>query len=331
MESYRLMKLFLLPTVLVVMMVTAVYPQSFMSDSLSGLPSLPGLFGNGLKCSDGKSALSPLIFYIGWGDDRNGTSFGEGATGLPLGGTSDPRNWHYPNRGWWLGLSEQVQLRDRVGLGLSGWYLLPSNQTAEERAGSGGKSWELNNKWYWLDANLNIDLGIVTLLGGVRYDYNTTNLRNPFNVFGFNPSSNLTSDLTLDTFIPYLGFQYAYAGAQSYLMARAIGFPALIGTTKYQETNLTAVGDEAGRIEGSGKYGRSSFIEAFLEYSRIVSGFQIGIFARWTAINAQNIFDVGPGFPVNKPGQNSAEADFSVTRQNTTVGGNFNLAFNTPL
>jgi hypothetical protein len=319
----------LLTVVLIAVMGTSASAQGLFG----GLPSFGGIFDRNLDtCGPTKSACGPLTFYVGWGDDRIGTAFGESARDVSLGGTSNPRNWQYPNRGLWVGMTGATHIADRLGILLSGWYLVPSNRSAEEvaRNGGGGKSWETKNKWYWLEAALNVDFSAGSVVGGLRYDYNTTSFSNPFNVWGFNPSNAPEADFTFDTFIPFLGVQTGFSNSNGNLAVRVIGFPALFGTVKYQETNLAFAGPNFARIEGSGNYRNGYFLEVFAEYSRRMMGSgQIGVFGRWNAMHGESVFDLEGALPGSAP--STASTNLALDRQNWTFGANFSLEFNLPI
>ncbi|MBI4963749.1 MAG: hypothetical protein HY913_10785 [Desulfomonile tiedjei] len=309
---------------------TLVSAQGTFGMGLPGFPSFSGLLGERLGCGQEKTAFSSLKFYVGWGDDRIGNRFGESAADLPLGGTSDPRNWRHPNRGLWLGLADQLQFTERIGVLVSGWYLIPSNRNGEEQVTSSGfvrKTWETKNRWYWLEAALNVDVGMGSVVGGFRYDYNTASFKDPFNIVSLNQSDTPEADFTFENFIPFFGIQYSCAN----LTARVIGFPALFGTARYGETNLAFANPAIfSRIEGTGTYKNGYFFEAFLEYSRAVFGTgQIGAFGRYTAIHSQSTTDFEGALAGIIPP--TASTNLFLDRQNWTVGGSLRLDFSLPM
>jgi hypothetical protein len=305
---------------------------------LPGLPSFGGVFGNRTGCGEPAGpGFGPLVGYVGWMEGPRGTGFGADTDTLGLGGFHKVVQ-KYDNRGVWFGLANTITFSDRLAFLASGWYLVPSNTVSEEVFNDGdgtsplfGRDWNTNSQWWFVDGLFAFGpcCGPASFLVGLRYDYFTTRFQDPpFSQIAPPPAPPTPpppvpdeADLISQAWIPLIGVQVAYAGANYHLAVRAVGFPTALGTAKYNETILAT-----NRIEASGTYSRGSFLEVFAEYSRQFAGAEIGVFGRWNNLQANSDASVDL-----LPAGGSQTFRVGVTRISWTFGASFALNFNTPL
>jgi len=293
---------------------------------MQGIPSFGGLFGGASSCGEKLSGgLQGPRFYIGWMEDRQGASVSAGAQDAFLAGLGGVAQ-HYANRGLWLGLEQSVTLNQRLSVIGSGWYLVPSNSpSADVESGNFPPtdfSWKTQNKWWYVDGVVaaTVFRGM-SVLAGLRYDYFTTRIKNPSDGI-FVGNRGARGDVIAENWIPLVGTQASYGGPGCSLLFRAVGFPAVLGHVRYNET------DPFGpifRIDSSGTWRKGYFLELFAQYARNFGPGSIGLFGRWNMVEAQSTVDFNllPGF--------NSDFDLSLRRSSWTFGGSVSVAFNLPL
>lgn len=304
--------------------------------SLSGLPSFGAFWGNGSTCTPTEAGFGPFTFYAGWGSHRNGatTSFDVQQTG-----TDDLTSIinTYPIGGVWLGLAVQANPNNRIGLYADGWILIPSNRQADESYSiaaplTGSKTWRTSSDWWFVDGAVTYNpLSLGKLVAGFRYDRFATNLKNPRNFVGALGLSSDRGDVTINSYIPFVGVQVEQGTpGGSQVMFRIIGFPWLAGDVKFHDSigGFGAIIED--RIELSKGIGEGYFLEAFAEYSRPVFGNgRVGLFGRWNMTHGNadsvDITDVLGGFPL------TGKYQFAFDRLSWTLGGSFSMDFDLPL
>jgi hypothetical protein len=327
-----------LPVLLIITFVTSASAQGLFGEGLPGLPSFgDSLRGTGSCGETPCPPTGPLVFYVGWMEDRNGTCFDASADGTGVLGISHLSHC-YPNRGVWLGLGGSARLSDNVSFLAAGWYLIPSNADSREHYNDGiigpfpvsAQTWHTDTQWWWAEGILGFgpQCGPASLLLGLRYDVFTTRFKDPpfDRIAGVPDLIDDQGDVFSRAIIPLIGVQSSYDSSNSRLLARIIGFPSLFGWVKYNETVLVT-----SRVEGSGNYNGRGFLEVFAEYSRKWAGAEIGVFGRWNMLrgNGNLNLDVQGGFDgLGAAGQKYA---LSITRTSWTLGGSFSLAFDLPL
>ena len=274
------------------------------------------------------ASVGPLELYVGWMEDRQGSSFSVNNTGSIVGGIVSFKR-QFPLRGLWVGASESIKLSDNISIMASGWYLATSvtcsTETYTDLAQAAllfmRRNWDGNNKWWFVDGLL--CLGSPTglnLLVGARYDDFTTHFKNPYDIAGISSASTDTADVTSYGVIPLIGTQWAYYGADTNLVFRAVGVPALIGSLKYNETFGATM-----RAEARGDYNRGYFLEFFSEYTKRFGAGQVGVFGRYNLTNGSSNVDLAVS------GAGRTEYQLSLYRSSWTLGGVVTLGFNSPL
>lgn len=298
---------------------------------LPGMPSFGGAFGGAGGC--GEKPCAPVAgptLYVGWMEDRQGTSFTADTDGTSLANIVSI-NHRYPNRGLWLGLGQCIPLRERFSFIASGWYLVPSNDNSREIYNAPGvaeRTWDTDTQWWFADGLFGLGTpGGFSLLAGLRYDSFTTRFKNPVNAAGIGgalPSD--TADVVTENWIPLFGTQMDYSGSFGNLVVRAVGVPTLVGSAWYKQT--LGGGGIIQRIEAKGNYSGGYFLEFFTEYSKSFGPGSVGLFGRWNMAEGKAKLSVDGLIAAG--GLLARDFDLTLNRTSWTLGGSFSLAFNMP-
>jgi hypothetical protein len=304
---------------------------------LPGLPSFGGFGGGPSGCGGGKLCPSSnLEGYIGYMEDRDGTSINVDTDGPGIYAGLTGIRHKYTNKGVWFGLSDTVCLSDKLSFIASGWYLAPSKSNSREDytfAGQRvetfeGRTWDVDPQWWYVDGIFAIGSPCsgFTLLAGLRYDYMTVRFKKPTDATDnlglgiFAPGD--TADATSQGWIPLLGTQYACSSSMGNLVLRAVGVPTLVGNIKYKQT----IGGLEDRLEAKGTYNNGWFLEVFCEYSKSFGPGAVGIFGRWNGAQGNANLDLS----LNPTPGTSASYKLALHRNSWTFGGSFSLNFNMP-
>jgi hypothetical protein len=295
----------------------------------AGLPSFGGLFGGPARCGDSYAPGLPApTFYVGWGFGDKRTSWGVGAEGVGIIAITQI-NGRYDPKGVWLGVTIPLPLSERLSIIASGWYMIPgSSGDGFERYNDLSfvqREWSTRSEWWFADGLLAVSCGGgFSFLAGARYDYFTTNFRNP-TINALLGSAGDTADLISYNVIPLVGLQVAANGATGSGLIRAVGIPTLAGRVTYDET----IG--IGRLEGSGNWNNGWFFELFGEATvkAFTGNSSIGGFVRWNWAHGNANLDVDLGAAgLGFVGNDTYHLGFH--RSNITVGGSFKLDFSMP-
>ncbi len=209
---------------------------------LSGLPSMPSMFGGSGKCGDAASPGIAPAFYVGWGipQDRN-TSVSLTAQNL---GATNVRSIDikFPTNGLWLGAALPVSLTESSQCGGSsslsfvatGWYLFGGDTTADSWDNCNlapilqdANNWSAKHNWWFVDGALAYGWTGFAALVGLRYDNYTASLTSP-NTLGLFNGQHEASFLS-SAWIPFIGFQSAYTDTIQSLKIRMLGIPTIVG------------------------------------------------------------------------------------------------------
>ena len=299
--------------------------QAFLG---TGLLPFGGMFGSGggcNPCEEPFKMIVPPILYVGWNDDPRGVVWNENSSGAVTGFYQVSQGHRV--RGWWLGVTQQVNLSENLSILASGWYLFPLGTEAPEFYSEPGgattfqRVWSVKDEWWFVDGLAAFSPGYAggfALLAGLRYDYFYSKYDSPYNNFGF-PSSPLDeATIRSQAWIPLIGAQYAYNGPLSSLSMRFVGFPTLGGNFRGNEN----VGAGVSPGEGRGNYQGGYFLEFFGEASRNISGANIGVFVRWNDFHAH-----APSLSTTTLGIGSQTVDFDLDRHSWTAGGMVSVNF----
>jgi hypothetical protein len=316
-------------------MVSAQYSGAF---GLSGLPSMPSMFGGSSKCGERACpAFAPAV-YFGWGvpQDRNTSvsltaqnngAFNIGEVTIKL-----------PTNGFWLGAALPVSLGDNLSFVATGWYLFPGTPSANSNEDFNptphfylGNNWTPKFNWWFVDGAFAYTFGGpscggaagssgFSLLLGLRYDYYYVSISDPNNNLLFGGQE--AGDVTSNGWIPFVGFQTAYTDTVQSMKVRILGIPTILGNG---QVGLTTI--NGNRFEfTTANYNQGHFFEIFGEYTRKFFGAsQAGVFARWNTARATTS---GTGEILNANLQDTY--NFSLNRSSWTLGGLVTLDFNSP-
>jgi hypothetical protein len=131
--------------------------------------------------------------------------------------------------------------------------------------------------------------GSFQALGGFRWDYFSTKQTITFRDGGV-VTSTATNNLTIDSYLPYVGVGMSQLTSCSYFNARVIGFPVAPGNVKFQDSfrgtegGLTFLG--GGELKSTFK--NAYFIEAFAEYgAKLLGEFFVGGFGAYNILQGK--------------------------------------------
>jgi hypothetical protein len=313
------------------------HAQSLFNIWPGGMPAFGG--GPGACGPLGPRLFEPPTFYVGWMESlrRVSWSFADPNPGGLFGGK---HNWDVA--GLWLGLEQKINLTETCGVDLDGWVLIPSNrQGAELEAGlttqnvgsvapviitipvPGGRTWNTRSEWWYLDAAATCAFCTpLKALAGFRYEHFSVRFDNPSDINGIASSADSTADLTINSYLPFVGLQTSVGGPASNVCVRFIGFPWAPANVTHSETGLPLAGS---RIDSTGNWNRSYFWEIFAEYNRsVAANMGIGAFFRWNVLHGQTNLDAT--LPAG-----TISSDSAFDRNTMTFGGSFSLNFGSPL
>jgi len=312
-----IMALALAPT-----LVGAQYSGAF---GLSGLPSMPSMFGGSGSGNAALPGIAPA-FYVGWGipQDRN-TSVSLTAQNLGA-GTVRSVDIKFPTNGVWLGTALPVSLGDNLSFVATGWYLFGGDNHANSwdnyaiPAVQDLNDWSAKHNWWFVDGALAYGWTGFAALVGLRYDNYTASLTSPNNLGLFNGQQEVS--FLSSAWIPFVGVQSAYTDTVQSLKIRALGIPTIVG---YSYVGLTV--NPATRFEyNNPNYTAGHFFEVFGEYTRKFFGSsQAGVFLRWNSARATSS---GTGQILTTAFQDTY--NFSLNRSSWTLGALATLDFTTP-
>jgi len=304
-------------------LVSAQYSGAF---GLSGLPSMPSMFGGSSKCGEPVCpAFAPAV-YFGWGvpQDRN-TSVSLMAQNN---GAANVREItvKLPTNGFWLGTALPICLGENLSFVATGWYLFPGTPGGNSNEDVGAvrqylaNNWTTQFNWWFVDGAFAYGWQGFSALLGLRYDYYTVSISDPNNNALFGGQER--GDVTSNGWIPFVGFQSAYTDAVQSMKVRILGIPTIVGTG---QVALTTINGNRFEFDNS-NYTGGHFFEVFGEYTRKFFGAsQAGVFARWNTARATTS---GTGQILNIAANDTY--NFSLNRSSWTLGGLITLDFNSP-
>lgn len=295
------------------------------------LPGLPSLGGS--ACTPGHNADWSVAAKLGYLGYNKGLVFDRTAVGTVLGGSPECK-YQYPIEGLWAGVSVGAGRQrgsfvicdpaDSLCLSLGGSWLFASNKDAIETASvfpdsPAYRTWRPNTQWYTLYATVSrCAVSNFSLIGGFRYESFSTKFVDPSEVQGLRSDPTDEAELTLSSFIPYVGAVTRWGDVE----VGVLGFPYVPGTIGYRQTLAASV-----RYEGSGNYRNGYFLEAFAEWGRQMQAVHLSAFATYTLLHAVGEFDLSR----TEGGTETAPYAFGFDRQNWIAGGKAVIGFNSPL
>lgn len=289
---------------------------------ISGLPTFGNFFGSGAGCGDTKTpGLAPAV-YFGWMPKQE-NNVGISLDAQNIGAWNiQTANFRYSTSGFWLGGALPVQLSDNLSIIGTGWYLFPSDNSADltqsvfpaRQLTVYANNWDKKDIWWFLDGVLAWGNANFAALAGFRYDKFSTNFssgNDPFNL-----GQNI--DIISHAYIPLIGAQAGFKNSVSSANVRIIGFPTMTGDAR---ANFTLAA--ANRFEATGNYNGGHFLEIFAEYARqFMANGDLGVFLRFNS--ARTTSDVS-GDTTLAP--NTGDYLLSFNRNTWTFGGKVGLSF----
>jgi hypothetical protein len=288
--------------------------------------------------------FTPPVFYAGWMASAKNARFGfdNVSVGSLFGGQH-----RWPLAGVWFGLEEKVNVTPNCSLVLDGWLLVPTTRKGGEpeevtrsflvpigtsgtfatvtTTAIGGREWDTDPDWWYVDA-----MGICGcsrgfgLVGGFRYDHFSTRFKNPQDTIVIPSTPEDRADITVNAYLPYVGFQYNQGGPSGNINVRLIGFPYAPADVSHRETGEAGTGTI---VRSVGTFKDSYFLELFADANRNVFGSaSLGVFFRWNWLHGRaNLHsEVQPGH------QASTDDSAHFDRNTVTVGGSLTVPFATP-
>ena len=155
------------------------------------------------------------------------------------------------------------------------------------------------------------------VMAGFRYEHFSVRFDNPSDNFGIVSTTGDEADLTINSYLPFVGLQTTAGGPASNVCVRFIGFPWAPGDVTHSETGISGLGS---RIDSKGNWNRSYFWEIFAEYNRnVAANMGFGAFFRWNVLHGQTELSATP------PSGLAVSSDASFDRNTMTFGGSFSI------
>ncbi len=218
-----------------------------------------------------------------------------------------------------------------------GWsWLFPLKATSTEtyRLAPGmdhaERAWNTDVQWWSLQAALTYAVSpTLTTMLGIRYDNFMTNFKDPEDFVQIDSSPGDVADLTVSSFIPYLGVALTNlrpANGPLKIDAGLLGFPVILGSIKYRELFGSQINIGGGNIIGfpaENEFGAGYFIEAYSELTGEIYGVRLGGYAKFNALHATTGINLGAD-DGNIPRK---EMDANFDRRSWSFGGKASVDF----
>lgn len=314
---------------------------------------LPAVSWGGFRANSGLDRLSgnPADIasegwfkgYAGWMESYRDLRFtfdpeaGGGATG-------GSHRWRLS--GLWIGAEKRMRLTDEVGLLLDGWCLFSAKGAATEQEwfrrtmllgpflgpdereffipvttpGTGGRSFDTRTDWWYLDAAGTYKVATsYFLMGGVRYEHFSVRFQNPGPGVGIPSGAGEEADVSVKSYVPYVGIQTVRRVSSGRFSSRFIAFPLVPARVTHFETGEAGTGI---RTESKGHFTQGIFCEFFTNYDlNINDSVGIGVFIRWNYLTGKAALNT------DVMGFSSANYEAVFTRNTYTLGAGISLAF----
>jgi hypothetical protein len=293
---------------------------------MMGAPSCPPPVCGPPPCEEEPKGIG-VAGYVGYLYAPYGAQFRCDAEVAPLGGAFYSFSHQYPLQGAVVGAGARAAVGESGQVMIKGSWLFPAEGHSREdylfAAAVAKQSWRLGIQWGNVDASAAYMLGPhAALIGGLRYDSFMTNFKEPYDLVNIPaPSPTDRQDVTLISWVPYLGAAIQHSSCNGSASLGVIGFPHVFGDIAFRET----LGPTLLRMEGSKGFEGGYFFEAFAEASRNFGMAQVGAFARWNALHGEsqltlNLLGVAPA-------PDSQVFRFRLDRQAWIFGGKVSFSF----
>ncbi len=281
--------------------------------------------------SFGQGACAVPVLYTGYFFHDKGAEFSISSPDTPNSLTYLQHKFNL--QGIWLETIVPVRGSGPLGMAVGVAFLFPFDERSREiLVSSTGqaveRTWLSDTQWWNLQMFLTYDFGPgITAIAGFRYESFQTNFTSPSaEVFGGTTFED-TSNLTVNSYIPFLGLAAAATLPRVGLNAEfgVIGFPTVMGSVDFVETGLfTILGQTIEGIPVSDGFDNGFFLEGFAEATvPLAYGVRTGAFVKFSTVQAESNVNVGARH-ANIPNVDY-DADFS--RKSWVLGGFASLDF----
>ena len=104
----------------------------------------------------------------------------------------------------------------------------------------GGRTWNTRPEWWYLDAAATCAFCTpFKVMAGFRYEHFSVRFDNPSDNFGIVSTTGDEADLTINSYLPFVGLQTTVGGPASNVYVRFIGFPWAPGDVTHSETGIS--------------------------------------------------------------------------------------------
>jgi hypothetical protein len=252
----------------------------------------PGIPMEMMPCRSKLKILGPLTLSAGYVGTFNNSGFRREVSSSNPAAAFPSYEFRAPTKGVWLGASQTFYVCPKCGLVGSGGILAPSKthgtivQQGVADVSSPNSDIDIKNQWGRADAaafcevfrSRNCKFGFLAL-GGFRWDHFEQKADGTAVDAAGASLGNFKDDLTVDSYLPYLGGQFSLYSCKSSANVRFIVSPGLWGDLKLDNTNLPLSG--AGHVKAPLQWG--NFWELYAVYT--LSPFkwaEAGAYFDWT-------------------------------------------------
>jgi hypothetical protein len=244
-----------------------------------------------MPCQPRQNLLGPLTISVGYIDTFKNSQIRRevASNGITV---SPSYEFKTPTTGAWLGASQSLYVGQKCGIVGSGGILVPSKThgtvvlQGTPGAITPSSDIDIDNQWGRVDGAAfcevfrteNCNFGFL-ILGGFRWDYFEQKVKgDAVNANGASVG-NFKDDLTVNSYLPYLGGQFSLSSCNSSANVRFIVSPGLWGEMKLDDTNLPQIG--SGHLKAPFQWG--NFWELYSVYSMcLFQNVEAGAYFDWT-------------------------------------------------
>ncbi|HMK37062.1 MAG TPA: hypothetical protein VK463_18455 [Desulfomonilaceae bacterium] len=257
------------------------------------MPCQPGVPG----CKPG--LLGPLTLSAGYVSTFNGSGYRREFSQNNLGGTQPNLEFRVPATGAWLGASQTFYVGRSCGLLASGGILIPSKTTGDlveqgQVIIPVNSEFSASNNWGRIDGagfcevfrSANCSFSALAI-GGFRWDYYSSKQDGSSTEVGTGVLvENFKNDLTINSYLPYIGGQLSQNFGDFSANVRFIVSPGLWGNMKLQETDVDFTGAPLqGGGETSAPVSSGTFLELYsVLTARLMPQAEVGAYFDWTKV-----------------------------------------------
>jgi hypothetical protein len=302
---------------------------------MAGPPMCPPPPCGPAPCEQGPTGIG-FGGYVGYLTGPYGAQFRFDPVLAPLGGGIFGSISHgYALSGIFVGGSGRTLLGENIQGTMKASWFFPSNARSREEYGLGTgtvskRTWHTDSQWGTIDASGAYIIGCnAAAIVGLRFDHFMTNFKESYDYIlppGIVWATD-RADVTVASYLPYVGFAVQHTSCHGTLSAGLLGFPRVWGDVAYKETYATL-----GRFEASRGFQGGHFAEAFAEAETTKGPVSFGAFARWQALHVESQMTMDLAVPPAALAPLPIVGDsqtfrFRLDRQAWTFGGKVSISF----